>query len=116
MIVIADGDIGLNFVKRSSGELYPLGYDRETGRQFANKKFLMNCFDYLFDESGLIEIRTKEISLRLLDRAKIETPATEDETISEKTYWQLINTVVPVLAVILFGIMNSFYRRWKYTR
>ncbi len=116
MIVLADGDIGLNFVKRTTGEIYPLGFDRETGRQFANKKFLMNCFDYLFDESGLIEIRTKEISLRLLDRAKIEAPAQEGEMMREKTYWQLINTVVPVLAVILFGILNTLYRRWKYTR
>ncbi len=116
MIVIADGDIGLNFVKRNTGEVFPLGYDRETGRQFANKKFLLNCFDYLFDESGLIEIRTKEINLRLLDRARISEPAAEGEWLREKTFWQLINTVVPVLAVILFGILNTFYRRWKYAR
>jgi ABC-2 type transport system permease protein len=116
MIVLADGDIGLNFVKRTTGEVFPLGYDRETGRQFANKKFLLNCFDYLFDESGLIEIRTKEINLRLLDKAKIDAPQQEGETIREKTYWQLINTVVPVMAVILFGIINTLYRRWKYTR
>src|SRR5690606_6638602 len=41
MIVIADGDIGLNDVNRARGERYPLGFDRETGRQFANKKFLL---------------------------------------------------------------------------
>jgi ABC-2 type transport system permease protein len=116
MIVLADGDIGLNFVKRSTGEIYPLGYDRETGRQFANKKFLLNCFDYMFDESGLIDIRTKEISLRLLDKAKIDAPAQEGELVREKTYWQLVNTVVPVLAVILFGIFNTLYRRWKFAR
>ncbi|MES2616307.1 MAG: gliding motility-associated ABC transporter substrate-binding protein GldG [Bacteroidota bacterium] len=116
MIVIADGDIGLNAVKRSTGEVYPLGFDRETGRQFANKKFLLNCFDYLFDKSGLIDVRTKEINLRLLDRARINTPADEGEWMKEKTKWQLLNTVVPVATIILFGILNAWYRRRKYAR
>lgn len=116
MIVISDGDIGLNDIKRSTGEIFPMGYDRETKRNFANKKFLLNCFDYLFDESGLIEIRTKEIELRLLDKARISEPKQEGNMMSEKTKWQLINTVVPVIAVILFGLINSIYRRWKYTR
>jgi ABC-2 type transport system permease protein len=116
MIVLADGDIAINAVKRSTGETYPLGYDRETGRQFANKKFLLNCFDYMFDKSGLIEVRTKEINLRLLNRPKINAPLEEDAWLREKTKWQLVNTVVPVLAVILFGILNSWYRRRKYAR
>ena len=116
MIVIADGDIAINPVKRSTGEIFPLGYDRETGRQFANKKFLLNCFDYMFDQSGLIEVRTKEINLRLLNRAKINTPPQEGDWLKEKTKWQLVNTVVPVLAVILFGVINSWYRRRKYAR
>lgn len=116
MIVIADGDIGLNAVKRSTGEVFPLGFDRETGRQFANKKFLLNCFDYMFDKSGLIDVRTKEINLRLLDKARINAPADEDEWMREKTKWQLLNTVIPVLIVIIFGIANTFRRRWKYGR
>lgn len=116
MIVLADGDIGLNYVKPSTGEVYPLGFDRETGRQFANKKFILNCFDYLFDESGLIDIRTKEINMRLLDRAKITSPKAEGDLMSEKTYWQLFNTLLPVLIVIIFGIINSFIRKYKYAK
>ncbi len=116
MIVIADGDLGLNNVRPSTGDVYPLGFDRETGRQFANKKFLLNCFDFMFDESGLIDIRTKEISLRLLDKPRIDSPKAEGEMFSEKTRWQLINTVIPVSVVLLFGLLNMWYRRWKYTR
>lgn len=116
MIVIADGDIGLNGVKQSTGEVFPLGYDRETGRKFANKKFILNCFDYLFDESGLIDIRTKEINLRLLDKQRINAPKEEGDFISEKTYWQVFNTVLPVFIIILFGIANNWIRRRKYAR
>lgn len=116
MIVIADGDIGLNDVRKSTGEIYPLGFDRETGRRFANRKFLLNCFDYMFDESGLIDVRTKEISLRLLDKARIEKPKEDGEMFSDKTFWQLVNTVIPVILVILFGVLNNLYRKYKYTR
>jgi ABC-2 type transport system permease protein len=116
MIVIADGDIGLNYVKRSTGEVYPLGFDRETGRQFANKKFLMNCFDYMFDESGLIDIRTKEINMRLLNRPLINAPKNDSQWVKEKTFWQLFNTILPVLMVFLFGVINYFIRKYKYTR
>lgn len=116
MIVIADGDIGLNYVKKSTGEVYPLGFDRETGRQFANKKFLMNCFDYMFDESGLIEIRTKEINMRLLNRPLINAPKNDSQWVKEKTFWQLFNTILPVLMVFLFGVINYFIRKYKYTR
>jgi len=115
MIVIADGDIGLNGVKKSTGEVFPLGYDRETGRKFANKKFILNCFDYLFDESGLIDIRTKEINLRLLDKQRINAPKDEEKFMSEKTYWQLFNTVLPVFIIILFGVVNNWIRRRKYS-
>lgn len=116
MIVIADGDIGLNYVKKSTGEVYPLGFDRETGRQFANKKFLMNCFDYMFDESGLIDIRTKEINMRLLNRPLINAPKNDSQWVKEKTFWQLFNTILPVLMVFLFGVINYFIRKYKYTR
>ena len=116
MIVIADGDIGLNYVKKSTGEVYPLGFDRETGRQFANKKFLMNCFDYMFDESGLIDIRTKEINMRLLNRPLINASKNDSQWVKEKTFWQLFNTILPVLMVFLFGVINYFIRKYKYTR
>ncbi|MBL7933953.1 MAG: gliding motility-associated ABC transporter substrate-binding protein GldG, partial [Bacteroidia bacterium] len=37
MIVVADGDIARNEVLRSSGQIYPLGYDMNTRQTFANK-------------------------------------------------------------------------------
>ncbi len=116
MIVIADGDLPLNRILKSSGTVFPLGYDIESGRQFANKKFLLNCFDYLFDQNGLIDIRTKEINLRLLNKAEIQKPKEENELLSVKQKWQLFNTILPVSIVILIGLLNHFYRRIKYTK
>lgn len=106
MIVLADGDIMRNFVS-SRGATYPTGYDRFSQITFANKKFLLNCVDYMIDDNGLIEIRGKELGLRLLDPTRIK---------DEKTFWQQVNVALPILAIALFGFANWFWRRKRYTR
>lgn len=113
MIVISDGDIIKNQIKQNTGEIYPLGYDRYASQTFGetvmfeNKKFLLNCIDYLCDESNIIEVRTKNIELRLLDKTRVK---------AEKTKWQLINIVLPIIAIILFGFVNYRLRIFKYAK
>jgi len=113
MIVIGDGDLIRNQVNRERGEIYPLGYDRYASQtfgqpvQFANKKFFMNCVDYLCDDSGLIEVRNKKIVLRLLDKVRVK---------SERLKWQIVNMIIPIVIIILFGLGNTVYRKRKYTR
>ena len=104
MVVIADGDIMRNGVSGRGG-IYPTGYDRFTKTTFANKKFLLNCIDYLIDDNGLIEIRAKEKTLRLLDSEK---------TRLEHTYWQWFNIIAPLFSMMIFGIANNIYRKRKY--
>ncbi|MFI5221587.1 MAG: gliding motility-associated ABC transporter substrate-binding protein GldG [Bacteroidia bacterium] len=105
MIVVSDGDVIRNQRKKSTGEIFPLGYDRYTQQQFGNKRFILNCMDYLCDDSGIIEVRSKEITLRLLNKAKVK---------AEKLHWQLINMIVPIVLIILFGFGNNYWRRRKY--
>ncbi|MEY3983316.1 MAG: hypothetical protein RL160_873 [Bacteroidota bacterium] len=107
MIVIADGDIARNGVMLRSGNPYPLGYDRFSRITFSNKKFLMNCVDYLLDQNGLIEIRGKELNVRLLDQTRIK---------DERAYWKWLNMLLPLLMILIFGGVNWWIRRWKYTR
>lgn len=111
MIVIGDGDLIRNQVL-SSGEVLPLGYDKYgsshfgTNVEFANKKFFVNCVDYLCDQNNLIEVRNREVELRLLDKARVKT---------ERLFWQSLNMIVPILLVVLFGLINAFYRRKRWT-
>ncbi|MDB2588733.1 gliding motility-associated ABC transporter substrate-binding protein GldG [Bacteroidia bacterium] len=105
MIVIADGDIIRNPVDKN-GRGYPTGYDRISQFTFANKKFLLNCIDYLIDDNGLIEIRSKERTVRLLDPEKSK---------SEKTYWQWFSMLIPIALMIILGIVNYFIRKRRYT-
>jgi ABC-2 type transport system permease protein len=105
MIVVGDGDIIKNQRKKTTGEIFPLGFNRFTGQQFGNKRFILNCMDYLCDDSGLIEVRGKEIALRLLNKAKVK---------KDKLQWQLVNTIIPVLVILLFAIINQWIRKRKY--
>jgi ABC-2 type transport system permease protein len=104
MIVIADGDVIKNDVIKNKPQ--ELGFDRMTGRRFGNMEFLENAVNYLLNDDGLINIRTKDVALQFLDPQKIE---------NEKTTWQIVNIVLPLVALTLFGIVFSFVRKRKYT-
>ncbi len=109
MIVVGDGDIIKNQIHRVRGDLqsFPLGYDRHTDMTFAgNKTFILNSVNYLLDDAGLMGVRSRELKLRLLDPALIR---------DDRTKWQLINTLVPLIFILIFGISLSFYRRKKYS-
>jgi ABC-2 type transport system permease protein len=105
MLVFSDGDVFKNGVSEKDNSVFPLGYDRYTQQTYGNKTFLLNALDYLTDDSGLISLRSKEIKLRLLNKGKL---------VEEKTKWQLINTLVPLIMLILFGIFQHIYRKRKY--
>lgn len=104
MIVISDGDVFKNQVA-TDGSPYPLGYDHYTRQTFGNKNLLLNIADYMTDDSGLIALRTKEIKMRLLSRARIR---------NEKMYWQLVNTAGPLILVLICAIFQHYIRKRKY--
>ncbi|MEO6521399.1 MAG: gliding motility-associated ABC transporter substrate-binding protein GldG [Mucilaginibacter sp.] len=106
MIVLSDGDIFKNQVA-SDGSPFPLGFDRYTQQSYGNKNLLLNIADYMTDDSRLIELRNKEIQLRLLDRPRIR---------AEKLKWQLINSILPIALVLIFAIFQHYIRRRKYAR
>lgn len=106
MIVIGDGDIFRNQVS-ADGSPFPLGFDRYTQQNFGNKALLLNIADYFTSEDNLIALRNKEVTVRPLDKTLVRT---------EKTKWQLVNTVLPILLLICFAIFQHYYRKHKYAR
>jgi ABC-2 type transport system permease protein len=106
MVVFSDGDILKNQISATDGSVFPLGYDRYTQQTFGNKTFLLNLADFLTNDSELIKLRSKEIKLRLLDKAKI---------IEEKLTWQLVNMLFPIVLIVVSGIFQHIYRKRRYT-
>ena len=107
MIVVADGDIARNEYQRNTGMVYPVGYDTYMRQQFANRNFLLNCMNYLLDDEGLLQLRSREVKLRLLDKKKVSL---------QQTKWKFINVGIPLLLVFGFGLFQFFIRRKKYTK
>ena len=105
MIVVADGDIIRNQIDIKRRTPLPLGYDQYTENTYGNKEFIENAISYLVDGEGLIDIRSREFKIRLLDPQKI---------VSQRLRWQIVNIVVPTGMVILFGMLMAFIRKKKY--
>jgi ABC-2 type transport system permease protein len=107
MLVVADGNIIRNDIRVTpqGTMISPLGLDKYTGQTFGNKDFITNAVNYMTDDYGLIKLRGREFKLRLLNREKIT---------SNRLEWQLINTLAPVLLVILFGLFVLYLRKRKY--
>lgn len=103
MIIIADGDVIKNDVGRN-GPL-ELGFDKWSGQTYGNKEFLLNSVNYLLDDDGLINIRSKEIAVAFLDQKKIA---------SQKTKWQLINIALPLVLLGVFGFIFNYIRKKRY--
>jgi len=106
MIVISDGDVIKNQLDKN---LFPveLGYDQRTGNLYDNKDFLMNCVNYLLDDTGLINIRSKDLDLPLLDKEKVY---------ENYTFIQFITIGLPMIILTLFGFLFTFIRKRKYSR
>ncbi len=107
MVVVTDGDIIKNQFHYQQGYPLPLGYDQWTRQTFGNKDFILNVVNYLCDDSGLISVRSRELKLRLLDRTLIS---------KQRLYWQLLNSLLPILLIAGFGITKYLLRKKKYER
>jgi len=109
MIIVADADIIRNGVSHVGTEVspLPLGQDRYTLMTFGNKDFLINCLNYLVDNNGIMQLRSRELKLRLLDKSVIR---------QNKVMIQIINTTLPIILVIIAGIIYNFLRRKKYAK
>jgi ABC-2 type transport system permease protein len=107
MIVIGDGDVFKNQVSAKDNSVFPLGFDRFSQQNYGNKALLLNIADYLSNDDNLIEIRNKDVKIRLLDKTAIR---------SGKLNWQLLNSALPLILLILFAIFQHYYRKHKYAR
>ena len=106
-IVVADGDIIRNEVSLKDSTSIPLGFDRYTNQQFGNKDFIQNAVLYLADNDGWIQLRNRTLKLRLLNK-QISS--------DEKTVWQVVNVLSPIILLALLGIGYQIVRKRKYTR
>jgi hypothetical protein len=69
--------------------------------QFGNKTFFLNAIEYLNEPSGLLESRSKQVVLRLLNKEKVE---------ERRLFWQIILVMGPIAILLLIFLAWTKYR------
>ena len=91
MVIFGDGDFVVNGEGQQAQQL-----------QGDNVSFMSNAIDWLSDDTGLIELRTKGVTARPLDASL------EDST---KTLLKYLNFLLPLLLMMFYGIYRFQSRR-----
>jgi len=105
LIVVSDADIVMNQVSEAIGPL-PMGTNKYTKVSYANKDFFLTCTEYLANKNNILDAKAKDYTLRLLDVKKVE---------AERSFWQIINILVPIALVCFFALFYQWWRKRKYT-
>ncbi len=104
-IVVAAGSAIRNEWQKN--QALPLGYDRYTNTQFGNRDFMLNAVLYLTDDEGWMELRQKEVALRLLNDQRAR-----DTRISA----QVASIIIPLALLALAGGILIWTRKKKYVK
>jgi len=107
LLVISDGDFVRNDVDAKTKRPLRLGYDRLAQTEFANRELVLNATDYLLDETGLIAVRGKQITLRPLDKVQLA---------EGRRGWQVLNLGLPLVLLAAFGAARAWRRKRRYAR
>lgn len=107
MIVVSDGDMMKNQFHIPNGYPLPLGFDQFTRETFGNKMFLLNALNYLTEGPDMMQIRSRELTLRMLDKTKIN---------SMRLFWQLFNLLTPIALVLITAVLMIWLRKRKYSK
>jgi ABC-type uncharacterized transport system involved in gliding motility auxiliary subunit len=106
MIVISDGDIGKNWFSPRK-ELIPLGTDQYSNVFYDNKKFLVNCVNYLLGDEKLISVRSKKIKMRLLDAKLVK---------EKKDFIKILNTALPIGVILVISFSFIIFRKKRFSK
>lgn len=102
VVVIGDGDVFQSQTRFQDGSPLALGEDPFNQVTFANRLFLRNLVQYLTDPEGIIMTRTRSFKIRPLNKVKVA---------EQKTFWQVVNILGPVVILLIIGTIVSWNRR-----
>ncbi|MCB9282427.1 MAG: GldG family protein [Lewinellaceae bacterium] len=95
LCVVGDGDFAVNGPREQSQQL-----------QDDNVNLMVNAIDWLSDDTGLIELRTKGIQYRPLDELDEGT----------KSFLKYLNFLLPIILLAGYGVVRSQINRNKRIR
>lgn len=91
MVVFGDGDFFVNGAGQNARQLQP-----------DNINLMVNSIDWLADDTGLVDLRTKGVAYRPID------PDLEDGT---KSFLKYFNFSLPILLIVIYGVVRAQIRK-----
>lgn len=107
VVVIGDGEVFQSQMNLQDGSPLSLGEDPFSQTTFANKAFLVNLVEYLNNPDGIIASRTRSFKIRPLNKVKIA---------EERSFWQGLNLLAPVILLGLIGGFVWLIRKRKFSK
>lgn len=90
IVIVSDGGFAINGEGQQQQQLQP-----------DNVNLLVNSIDWLSDETGLIDLRTKGITTRMIDNLSDGT----------RTFLKYFNFLLPIVLIIAYGIFRVNHKR-----
>ncbi len=78
-----------------------------TKRAIGNQDFFLNIVDFVMGENYMLDIRSRQIDVREIDKSKIQIFA---------NFYKIINLFVPISIILLLGVTLNFYRMRRYKK
>ncbi|WP_439487661.1 gliding motility-associated ABC transporter substrate-binding protein GldG [Algoriphagus sp.] len=107
VVVIGDGEVFQAQSNLENGAPLALGEDPFSQTTYANRLFLQNLAQYLAEPDGIIASRTRTLQIRPLNKVKV---------VQQKTYWQTVNVLAPVVILLVFGGIIGAIRKNSYSK
>lgn len=95
MVVFSNGRFGVNGAQGQQQRLNP-----------DNVNLFVNAVDWLVDDTGLIELRTKQVNFRPLKTV----------TDTERTALKWLNLLLPIVGALLYGLLRTAWRKAQRNR
>ena len=72
---------------------------------FGNQEFFQNLVDYIMGDNSVLDIRSRQIDIKEIDKEKININA---------GFYKLINMIVPISIILLLSLIWNILRKKKY--
>ncbi len=102
---------GMNYLYRPNGfnELkmdYNL-YQQRISLYYGNQELFQNIVDYMMGDNSVLDIRSRQIDIKEIDKEKVRKFA---------GYYKTINMLLPLGIIILLSVLMNFIRTRRYAR
>jgi ABC-type uncharacterized transport system involved in gliding motility auxiliary subunit len=81
--------------------------ERNVPLYFGNQEFFQNVVDYMMGDNSVLDVRSRQIDIKEIDKEKIKTFA---------GFYKMINLLLPIGIVLLMAFALNFLRKRKYAQ